>query len=161
MNSFHNGQSIRLFMFSLLLAWTNCWTNNRVAHDLKLHNAHVMSIKWCIIIICMKSAIRFPEYWYCFQFFQSDNTAKIFNVCIPCHIHEWDEWASTEVYNLNGVTLNVISLQILNLLIDSEICGTNSIYGLVFDKCLICIRLFQLNDPLWPSKARWLIIPWS
>ena len=36
----HKGQRRRALVFSLILAWTNGWTNNRDAGDLRCHRAH-------------------------------------------------------------------------------------------------------------------------
>ena len=34
-------------LLSLMLAWTSCWTNSQVAGDLRCHDAHVITWKWC------------------------------------------------------------------------------------------------------------------
>ena len=39
-NSPHKGQWCGALMFSLIYAWTNSWTNNRDAGDLRCHRAH-------------------------------------------------------------------------------------------------------------------------
>ena len=39
-NSPHKGQWRRVLMFSLISAWINAWVNNRMAGDLRRHNAH-------------------------------------------------------------------------------------------------------------------------
>ena len=45
-NSFYKGPVMLSFMFSLLSAWTTCWTNNGVTGDLRRADAPVMSVKW-------------------------------------------------------------------------------------------------------------------
>ena len=38
------GQWCATLLFSLLFTWTNCWTNNLVADDLRRHGDHVTSL---------------------------------------------------------------------------------------------------------------------
>ena len=39
----HKDTLMRTFDVSLKLAWTNCWTNSRIADDLRRHDIHVTS----------------------------------------------------------------------------------------------------------------------
>ena len=60
----HKGPAMWSFalMFSLLLLWTNCWTNNRVVGDLRHHDAHFTSL-WCNVFrglfVCLFLPISF------------------------------------------------------------------------------------------------------
>ena len=44
MDSPHRGQWWGTLVFSLLLAWANCWVNSRSASDLKRHDPHRTSL---------------------------------------------------------------------------------------------------------------------
>ena len=46
----HKGPVMLLVMFSLMLAWTNCWTNSRVAGDLRCHEGHMTSLQCSISV---------------------------------------------------------------------------------------------------------------
>ena len=62
----HKGQWRGVSMFSLICAWTNGWTNNRCAGDLRRHRAHYDVIvmvapcqetymRWCVEDACVPS----------------------------------------------------------------------------------------------------------
>ena len=49
-NSPHKGQWRGALMLSLLCAWTDSWTNNGCAGDLRRHRAHYDVIKWDVVV---------------------------------------------------------------------------------------------------------------
>ena len=63
--SFTKGQQCRAFIFSLLLARTNCWRNSRSASNLRRHDIHVTLLDWEYYEYVVLAAI-FPGYtmWY-------------------------------------------------------------------------------------------------
>ena len=44
--SFHKGQECKALIFPFLLVWINCWTNSRVARELRHHDAHAMPLQF-------------------------------------------------------------------------------------------------------------------
>ena len=49
----HKTQWCGAFVFALLLVWIICWTNRRVAHGWRRHDANVISLYWLLVIFKM------------------------------------------------------------------------------------------------------------
>ena len=52
---FSRNQWCGAFMLTLLLVWIICWTNSRVAHGWRHHDANVISLYWLLVIFKMLS----------------------------------------------------------------------------------------------------------
>ena len=104
-------QCCRAFVFVLLLAWINRWTNSRVAHGWRRYDANVISLYWLLVIFkmlqapmeifkkcqlpCSASYIGYHE----FQFYHS----KIRNYsCSICLVHSLHCLLITKLLKVQG-----------------------------------------------------------
>ena len=67
MTSWH-GHSFRITSH-LLLAWTSCWTNNRIVSDVRHHGAQVISTEEYCSIANVYSGMKKVTYWWYFLFY--------------------------------------------------------------------------------------------
>ena len=67
----HKVQSYIAFICSVMLAWIICWTNSRMANDLRRHDAHVISLlcfahsHFRTFYSCLDITILFISTWWC------------------------------------------------------------------------------------------------
>ena len=79
-------QQCRALMFYLLLAWTNCWTNNPFSSDLRGHDANVMSLQ------CIDQVLNNMAYvWHFIPPLHSKNRRQIngFDQCLWITLYQY------------------------------------------------------------------------
>ena len=92
------GQWCGALMFPLFLAWTNCWTNNRVPGDLRCLNTHVTNV---IHFFSHDTYVNSCALWYA-------------SICILCYPYlPLIRWQATAYINYGNFNFN--NLKFLNV----------------------------------------------
>ena len=105
------------FIFSLILAWTSCWTNSEVNDGLRRHNAHMTSLKRFTVSCRMlypRLAARFSTLCY--------GEIREYDWTIAAHL--WSPTVSGPVYILSLYLVQVtkvwLSCYLILLSVDSK-----------------------------------------
>ena len=146
-NSQYKGQWRGALMFSLICAWTNSWTNNGDASDLRCHHAHYVNVMH-LIWACYTETDHFPATRIIELF-----SHRVLLLCKSNCIAAQNPVEHTVCVGLGVVMVNTGNAEVTRLL--NEAHAENPHHRSLWSQstpCLICMVRHTNNTFSWPQK---------